>query len=247
MSALARAGARLRVGSVRVCHARTEQVRTWAAGGRRDDLDGWKAALGSWLRLALLAAAGYAAFWACRRWPWLMWALAAWWCTVAWRAGAPRSAGKNPADEEAPAAAPETAAPTAPTALLVAAVRTLAAGGAGAHLKALAEHLTEETKRPWDTAAVRAACTAAGITVSDSVRQPGRGVSTGVRVDALPVPLSSPSPAPVVAVVVAGQDPPTAATTGPATAPELQLTVKEEAGITIILDPSERRAYKVGG
>lgn len=243
MSALARTGARVRAGSALAYGHRAERLRAWVARARRDDLNGWQAALGSWLRLVALAVVGYATWRACRAWPWLMWALAGWWVAVAWRAGASQSTDKEVADEEAPPSGTAAAVPTAPGSLLPEAVRALARGGAGAHLAALAEHLSEETKQPWDTAAVRAACAAARIPVSDSVRQPGRGVSTGVRVDALPEPLPSPSPAHAVAVVVAGQNAPTPAATAPTTTAELQPTVVEREGLTIIRDPSDPRAY----
>ncbi|MFD9368792.1 hypothetical protein ACFWA6_13960 [Streptomyces sp. NPDC060020] len=165
------------------------------------------------------------------------------WFGAAWWAGRPQAASERP--EPSPAEQPAEAPAPATVEVLADAVRALAAGGHGAHYEALAEHLTRTTGRAWDTAAVRVACRAVGIPHCGSVRQPGRSVSTGVRLADLPDPAPGPSPAPAVAVVVAGQDTPTEATTAPATPVELQLTVEEGAGMTIIRDPSERRAYKV--
>jgi hypothetical protein len=158
---------------------------------------------------------------------------------AAWWAARPKAA----EDEAVEQAGEETADAEQALALdeFAAHVRACADGAHGAHLAALAERLTEETKRPWDAAAVRAHCRALAVPVSGSVRHGPRGVSTGVRVKDLPESL----PDPVVAVVGAGQDTPTEAATATATGPELQLTVEQGAGMTIIRDPSERRAYKV--
>lgn len=166
---------------------------------------------------------------------------------MAWAVAAFMVAGSDASERPEPAVEqlPVETDPTAPAEVLANAVRTLAAGGHGAHYEALAEHLTRTTGRPWDTAAVRAACRAARIPHCSSVRQPGRSVSTGVRLADLPDPSPSPSPAQPVAVVVAGQDTATGAAPATATPEELQLTVEKGAGMTIIRDPSERRAYTV--
>ncbi|MFI8278540.1 hypothetical protein ACIGBH_27440 [Streptomyces sp. NPDC085929] len=165
------------------------------------------------------------------------WLGAAWWAGKA--APAPAAATPSPAGSPEPAAE-QTFAPD-----LADAIRALSDGGHGTHLAVLAQHLAETTGRTWNTLDVRAACTTAGIPVTGSVRQRGRGVSTGVRLADLPDPSPAAPPTPVVAVVVAGQDPTTAPTTGPPTAAELHPTVREEAGMTIITDPSEARHYSV--
>ncbi|GAA3374704.1 hypothetical protein [Streptomyces racemochromogenes] len=141
-------------------------------------------------------------------------------------------------DEDA-AEHPEPAAAEPALGLIPDAVRHLAQGGHGAHLKMLAQHLTKTTRRPWDTAAVRAACKAAGIPITNSVRQPGRRVSTGVRLEDLPDPSPSPSQAPAVAVVIAGQEPPTEAATATTTAPPTDddRTV-EGVRMTLLDDPT---------
>lgn len=146
---------------------------------------------------------------------------------------------------EAPSGRPAPAPTTPANDLTPTAVRHLAGDGAGAHLAALAEHLTEQTGQPWDAAAVRAACQAAGIPVTSSVRQPGRGVSTGVRLADLPDPSPSPSPAPVVAVVVTGQDTPTGPATEAATGPRLRAQVEGGGALAIVDDPTETRHYTV--
>lgn len=165
------------------------------------------------------------------------------WLGAAWWAGRPQTASERPEPSaEQPAAG---AAASASAEVLANAVRTLAEGGHGAHYEALAEHLTRTTGQPWDAAAVRAACRTAGIPHCGSVRQPGRSVSTGVRLADLPEPSPPPSPAPAVAVVVAGQEPPTAATTAPATPAELQVETDAGGAITVVRDPAETRHYTI--
>lgn len=201
---------------------------------------------GSWQSVALRGGAaayvGPYVFTALQPYPYIVPAGLAGWLGAAWWAGrvAPAPTALAPNASERPEPSPEQG----PAPDLAAAVRTLAQGGHGAHYEALAEHLTQTTGQAWDTAAVRAACRAAGIPHCGSVRQPGRSVSTGVRLADLPDPSPSPSPAPAVAVVVAGQEATTGPATGPATPAELHLTVETGAGITIIRDPSEHPTYK---
>lgn len=242
MKAATRALVRLRAGSARAYRSRARAVSAWVARGRREDLEGWAAALGSWARLGVLLGVGYAAYWAGRAWPWLMWLAAGCWLLTAWSAG-----GRPEADEEqAPAAAdPEPAPDGLPLAEFAAHVRACAGDAAGAHVEALAEHLTKATGQPWTSATVRARCKALSVPVTNSVRQGQRGVSTGVYVKHLPDPSPAAPPVPTEAVVVAGQDMPTGAATATTTGPATGLTVKEEAGLTIICDPAERRAYTV--
>jgi hypothetical protein len=163
--------------------------------------------------------------------------------TAAWVVAAFMHAGSELPPAEGASEHPEPPPEQGPVPDLAGAIRTLAQGGHGAHYEALAEHLAEDTGQAWDTAAVRAACRAAGIPHCGSVRQPGRGVSTGVRLADLPAPSPSPSPAPATAVVVAGQDTTTTPATGPATPGELQPTSREEQGMTIITNPAEHNHY----
>ncbi|MFE3762285.1 Clp protease N-terminal domain-containing protein [Streptomyces sp. NPDC059104] len=229
---------RLRAGSVAVYRCRAGQLSAWVAAGRRTDLDGWRAALGPAVRSALLLAAGYAAWRAARWLPPLMWGAAACWLLAAWRAGHPDRQPKNAptpvaADAPEPEAEPEPVGPAkeqpaGPTIDdVVAAARQL--GTPHVHLAAIEEHLGA----PKGTA--RRLLTAAGVPIAD-VRMHGRGTSTGVRDADIP-PFSHPSPEAAVGVVGAGQ--------GANNSNSDAIGVREEAGMTIITDPSERRAYTV--
>lgn len=201
---------------------------------------------GTWQTVAVRGGAaalvGPYLFTALQPYPYVVPAGLAGWLGSAWWAGRPQrpaSERPEPTAEQPPAGAPATAS----FEVLADAVQALAAGGHGAHYEAIAEHLTQTTGQTWDAAAVRAACRAAGIPHCGSVRQPGRGVSTGVRLADLPAPSPSPSPAPATAVVVAGQDTTTTPATGPATPGELQPTSREEQGMTIITNPAEHNHY----
>ncbi|THA78398.1 hypothetical protein E6R60_05805 [Streptomyces sp. A0642] len=90
---------RLATGHTALQHRITTALTAWVRRGRRDDLEGLAAALGCWLRLALLTAAGAGVYLAVRSRPRLMWLLAAVWAIAAWRA----AAAPRPAEETAPA------------------------------------------------------------------------------------------------------------------------------------------------
>ncbi|NEY32070.1 hypothetical protein GTU99_07660 [Streptomyces sp. PRKS01-65] len=80
-------------------------MAAWVARGRRDDLTGWRAALGCWLRLAMLALGLYLLWRLVRAVPNLLWLLSTAWVAGAWRAGrtaAPQD-DVDPSAEEAPA------------------------------------------------------------------------------------------------------------------------------------------------
>ncbi|MFF7851906.1 hypothetical protein ACFZDF_30605 [Streptomyces sp. NPDC007910] len=167
--------------------------------------------------------------------PSLMWIALALWLIAAWRAGDP----KRPAP--AVAEAEEPAAEEGPLAgMTVDEIRALLIDMLGTdaqvHLKVLAERLTGATRRPWETADVRAAVERAGGQVEKGVRMPGRTPSTGVRRKTLPDPSPTPPPPPVEGVVVAGQEPSTGAATATPTAPA---TPTPERG-------EERRAQPIG-
>ncbi|MCX5197211.1 hypothetical protein OOK31_25490 [Streptomyces sp. NBC_00249] len=166
----------------------------------------------------------------------LLWPVLALWLIAAWRVGhpdwQPRAAPTAERTPE-PAGKPEPVSlakeqPVGPSLDdVLAAARTL--GTPHVHLAAIEEHLGA----PAGTA--RRALTEAGIPIAD-VRMTGRGTSTGVRGTDIP-PLPSPSPEAAVAAVGTGQDANNSNNNG--------VRVKEEAGMTIIHVPSERRAYKV--
>ena len=175
------------------------------------------------VRAAMVLVPAYIAVRIVRAHPRLMWPIAILWCWAAIRA-----ARKGPRQPLAPAAAaaPEPAADEAadvsPEAFLCL-LRNAIGPHRAVHLVTLVERLAEQHPgRPWDTAAVRDLCTAAGVPVRDAVRVPKQGVRVGVHRDDLPLLPSSttaPPPGPVVDVVSAGQHgPTTAATTSPTTA-----------------------------
>ncbi|MEU4947709.1 hypothetical protein [Streptomyces lavendulae] len=170
--------------------------------------------------------------------PGLLWLALGLWLIAAWRAGhpdwKPRPA---PAAAEEPEPEPEEESETVSLAKehpagpsledVLAAARTL--GTPHVHLAAI----DERVKAPAGTA--RRLLTEAGIPIAD-VRMQGRGSSTGVRGADIP-PLSYPSPGGVGDAVGAGQRANNDNNNG--------LRIEEGAGMTIIRDPSERRAYKV--
>ncbi|MDX3162419.1 hypothetical protein PV516_01210 [Streptomyces scabiei] len=135
MTRLSRAADRLSTGSR--LHARRLAARAaaWCARGRRDDLTGWRAALGIIVRLALLALGAYLLARLVRALPSLMWLLTGWWTIAAWRAGRPAAQAPQKEPEEAPAA-PD-----------VEVVRTLLLDlmgtGSGVHLRTVLAHLQE--------------------------------------------------------------------------------------------------------
>ncbi|MGK5728947.1 hypothetical protein [Streptomyces sp. URMC 124] len=207
---------------------------SWCAKSYRHDLTGLKAALGPIARGGLIAGAGWLATYGVAAAPDVLLIIALAWGIGAWN----MAPVQRPASgEEAPAALSETEQ-EGPALIgkdeLCALVRKLAQGGAGAHLSALAEHLPDG---PHDASAVRALCTQHGVPVAKSVRQSGRGVSTGVKVADLP-PLSPlPPEGRAVAVVVAGQDGTTGAATT-TTTPSIELHF--DGSMQIVRDPARR-------
>lgn len=233
MTARARMLARLAEGSRRTYRRLTTGTGTWVAAGRRDDLNGWKAALGPALRTALLLGLAYGAWRVARGWPWLMWVAAAGWLLTAWRAGAPsRKVAADPEETPAPGPGDRAGEPPAPQApagptleAVLAAAREL--GTPHVHLAAIEAHL----KAPRGT--VRPVLAGAGIPITD-VRMHGRGTSTGLRDADIPAPAGL-SPAPVVDVVGAGQGANNNNNNG--------ITVEGGEALTIIRDLTETVYY----
>ncbi|MFC8491799.1 hypothetical protein ACFUJU_13550 [Streptomyces sp. NPDC057235] len=176
--------------------------------------------------------------------PSLMWIALALWLIAAWRAGNPKR-GPAPAAAEEPE--PETEGPLA--GLTVDEIRALLIDILGpdpqAHLKVLAERLTEATRQPWEAADVRAAVERAGGRVEKGVRMPGRTPSTGVRRKTLPDPSPTPPPPPVEGVVVAGQEPSTGAATATPTAPATADGEGPGKRFTILDDPADPARHTV--
>ncbi|MCP9205519.1 hypothetical protein [Streptomyces cucumeris] len=180
-STLTDTASRLARGSELVWERRSEVLAAWVRGGRREDLTGWRAALGPAFRLALLGAAGWLATRAIRARPVLMWAVAAGWLIAAWRASRPAS---GEAVEEEPEEDPAAADPGAVHKLLADAI----GDRPGVHLSTLLTHLQEHGQgEGWTVADLRARLEAHGVPVRRSVKV-DRRVAYGVHRDDLPAP-----------------------------------------------------------
>lgn len=179
MTRLSLAADRLATGSRTYARRLGTRAAAWCARGRRGDLTGWRAALGIFVRIVLLALGVYVLARIVRSMPALMWLLTGWWTIASWRAG-------KPAEEE-----PEET-PAGPD---VGAVRTLLLDlmgtGNGVHLRTVLKHLQEHGQ--WE-----------GRTVSDLRAHLSRlniPVDRGVKVAGVPTwgvrrrDLEAPSPA----------------------------------------------------
>ncbi|MFF4403808.1 hypothetical protein [Streptomyces sp. NPDC001404] len=247
VEAVAGAVLRLHGGSVVLAQRLLDWACSWCRSSYRHDLTGVRAALGPLARFGLLLCLGWLAARTVRTAPAVLWLI-----SVVWGGAAAWIVTRNPAredgggDEPAPHAQPSKAdvddslavAPEAFAAL----VRELAGGGAGAHLAALAERLTGDSK---DTDKVRALCRTLGVPWKESVRQPGRKVtvSTGVRVKDLPASILNPFPIPPnasdVAVVSAGQ----VRATGPATTTATPIVEEQAQGAVQIIRDGQHRTH----
>jgi hypothetical protein len=179
---------RLARGSFAVWEHRAAAFADWVRAGRRDDLTGWRAALGPLVRLVILGVVAYAVWAIVRALPWLMWLLAGWWIRAAWRAG------REPRVE-----AVEESSEQAAHALQVEVLRQLLLGlmgtGSGVHLRTVLAHLQKHHQ--WEgrkVADLRVHLERLDIPVDRSVKV--AGVPTwGVRRRDLEAP--SPTEAPV--------------------------------------------------
>lgn len=188
MSTLSRALDRLRAGSQAAYRTRVEAATAWVARGRREDLDGWQAALGSALRLGLLLGAGYGAFRVCRSFPWLLWVASGCWLLLAWRAGAP--AAPEPADEEPPVEDPADA--------VRALLWQLIGDAPGIHLRDVLAHLHKHDHHTsWTVADLRRHLERHDIPIDPKLKLAGTP-TRGVRRDALgtPPPAAAQAPSP---------------------------------------------------
>ncbi|MFC8945925.1 hypothetical protein [Streptomyces rochei] len=129
-------GDRIARGSYTLWERRTDALTAWVRAGRRDDLDGWRAALGPLARLLILGALAYAAWAVLRALPWLMWLLAGWWLRAAWKAGhtPAKDTDDTPADGASSAADREA---------LRGLLLELMGEGSGVHLRTVLAHLQE--------------------------------------------------------------------------------------------------------
>lgn len=191
----ARAGIadRLARGSYAVWEQRTDALTAWVRRGRRDDLDGWRAALGPLARLALLGAVAYMTWAIVRALPWLMWLLAGWWIGAAWKAG---KGTVSEADEDG-AAAPRHTAPEEVREATLEWIWRLIGDRQGVHLRDLLAHAhAHHMLQDLDVAAFRTHLERWQIPVRARVRVRGLGVTVGIHRDDLEG-LTSPSPAAV--------------------------------------------------
>jgi hypothetical protein len=148
---------------------------------------GWRAALGSVIRLTLLVLGLYVLARIVRILPSLMWALAACWTIASWRAGKPpKNAPNDPPEEPAPAPDAEPVR----TLLL-----TLMGTGSAVHLRTVLDHLqqhptTADVTAGWGIADLRVRLELLDIPVHPKVKAGGAGPTRGVRREDL-----APSPA----------------------------------------------------
>ncbi|WP_431784346.1 hypothetical protein [Streptomyces chumphonensis] len=186
--------ARLAAGSRAVAAQLLDRTRAWVRRGYRDDLTGWKAAIGCWARAAVALGAIVALYLIARAAPWLMWLLTGVWLWAALRATRQRD--KDTAEppeqdhQEPPADAPDEHHGDALLHLL----HTLIGDRTGVHLAAVLEHLQQHGHGPgWTVSDLRARLDAVGVPVRRSVKVAGT-VRAGVHRDDLPAP--SPATAP---------------------------------------------------
>lgn len=172
-----------------------ERAAAWVRAGRRDDLEGVAAILGCALRLVLLGAGAYGAWWLVRRWPVVLWAAVPLWCWAAIRAIPDE--GDEPAPQTAPGAEPRDAV-----------LRLLydALGDRHAmHLSEVLQHLQSKGQgKGWKVQHLRARLEAVGIPIEMKLKLGRKGPTRGIVRADLP-PLSQPtetdpSPAPSPAV-----------------------------------------------
>ncbi|MFH8717253.1 hypothetical protein [Streptomyces zaomyceticus] len=180
---------RLADGSRTLYRRRTDALTTWVAAGRRDDLTGWRAALGPLVRLSLLLAAAAITYRAARTVPWLMWILAGGWTLAAWRAGA---------REQPPAEAPQDAAREDPTGAAVTLLREVLGDRPAVHLSEVLAHLQKHGQgEGWKVADLRVRLEALGVPVDPRVKVgkvPTRGVRAADLDRHFPAKEMSPSP-----------------------------------------------------
>lgn len=218
MSRLNRAATRLATGATLLARRLVDRASAWVRAGRRDDLTGWQASVGCWVRLALVVAGVWIAWRIVRAAPAVLWVVLPLLGATAWRAGQPpRKPAPTAAAAEAPEPVEETPVSTLSDTEFVDLIRRVIGPRSGVHLAVLPDLLGELTGEAWTPARVRASLAAAGVPVSGSVRMRGRRVSTGVRLDALPCPSPASTVTPTVGVVPAGQDPATPEATATAT------------------------------
>lgn len=187
-------------GSEAIWQRFADGVTGWIRAGRRDDLEGWRAALGPIIRLALVGALGYGAWAIVRRFPWLLWLLLAGVIAAAWKVTHKRPAEDvdEPAEDELAEQSPEERRAAAEKAFVEYVVASIGEAK-GVHLSTLAEGLDKPGLLPgWGVAEVRAQLGKLNIPCRRSVKVRNAAgewsVAWGVHRDDVPA-LNPPAPA----------------------------------------------------
>lgn len=195
MSFLAGPAGRIATGSMLIIRRLGDRSAVWVRKGYRDDLEGWRAALGCWLRLIVLLLGVYGLYRLVRTVPLLLWLLSASWLLASWRVG-------KPSEEPVVEASVETS-PEAPVEAVLKLLREVMGDADAVHLRTVLQHL--QARGQWE-----------GRTVTDLRRRlarldiphdrrvkVGRVPTWGVRRSALdtpsPVPAEEPSTTPSTA------------------------------------------------
>lgn len=194
MTRLVRVADRLAVGSRTLTRQLLIRTAAWCARGRRDDLAGWKAALGIIARILLLVLGVYVLARIVRALPNLMWLLSSAWTLAAWRAGKPAT--KHA--EKTPTAPPTATPPTATGETLRRLLLDLMGDDSAVHLSTVLDHLqqrpdTAALTASWQLSDLRARLEAQDIPVHPKVKAGRRGPTRGVRrADLAPSPAAAP-------------------------------------------------------
>ncbi|MGC5400197.1 hypothetical protein ACPXCP_31210 [Streptomyces sp. DT20] len=195
MTAMQRRARTLTAGQRILIRRLTERAAAWVRAGRREDLDGVAAILGCILRLVLLGAAGYGAWWLIRRWPVILWAAVPLWCWAAIRA--------IPAAEDEEQA-PPPAQEAEPRDAVVRLLHDALGDRPAMHLSEVLQHLQAKGQgEGWKVQDLRARLEALGIPIEMKLKLGRKGPTRGIVKADLP-PLSQPeeteaSPAPSTA------------------------------------------------
>lgn len=177
-----RAAHHLWYGSIELAAKLGRRTAAWIARGRRQDLAGWRAALGCWLRFSLVLAALWLLWKIVRGFPNVLWLILPVWCWRAVRAAPPY-------EEREAAEEPDSGTPSAPDAEAVRTLLTELIGDRpGVHLSTVLDHLQKEGQgEGWEVADLRARLEALGVPVRRSVKVNKR-VAYGVHRDGLAAP-----------------------------------------------------------
>ncbi|MFB7007877.1 MULTISPECIES: hypothetical protein [unclassified Streptomyces] len=148
-----------------------ERAAAWVRAGRRDDLEGVAAILGCVLRLVLLCAGAYGAWWLVRRWPAVLWAAVPLWCWAAIRSIPDE-------DEEEGDTEPS---PTAPRDAVLRLLHDALGDRPAMHLSEVLKHLQEHGHgKGWKVTDLRARLEALDIPVELKVKAGGKSPTRGI-------------------------------------------------------------------